>query len=213
MKNPFKLIEKIIEGPDGPTVVFRLSENSDDLEVLEENENSDMNKTFILKPLEGLEWDGNLIPLGCTKKDIKSIFGDPEVSQGSFYYFDNELRFDFNKKGKLEFIEFLGGIDGRLKPMIYDIPAFESDASEVEELLRVKNAGDVDDAEGEYSSSFLNISVGVYRDITPSDVQEMIEEMKADKIPTEGNEDLENDKRRANHWATIGIGVEGYYRK
>ena len=40
----------------------------------------------------------------------------------------------------------------------------------------------------------------------------MIEEMKADGIPTEDNEDLAADIKRANHWATIGIGVAGYYR-
>ena len=41
----------------------------------------------------------------------------------------------------------------------------------------------------------------------------MIEEMKADGIPTEDNEDLAADMRRANNWATIGVGVAGYYRR
>ena len=74
------------------------------------------------------------------------------------------------------------------------------------------NDGEVDDNEQEYSYAFRNISVRIYRKIRPSDVAEMIEEMKADGVATEDNEDLANDMRRANHWATIGIGVAGYYR-
>ena len=64
-----------------------------------------------------------------------------------------------------------------------------------------------------YSCAFLNISVGVYREIVPSDVMEMIEEMKADGIPTENNEDVAEEMRKANHWATIGVGVAGYYQR
>lgn len=60
---------------------------------------------------------------------------------------------------------------------------------------------------------FVNISVGVYRDLRPSDVTEMIEEMKADGISTENNEDVANEMCKADHWSTIGIGTAGYYRK
>ena len=42
---------------------------------------------------------------------------------------------------------------------------------------------------------------------------EMIEEMKADGISVEDNEDVAQDMRRANHWATIGVGVAGYYQR
>ena len=59
----------------------------------------------------------------------------------------------------------------------------------------------------------MDISVGLYREIRPQDVLEMIEEMKAGGIPVEDNEDLEADKRRAEHWATIGFGVAGYYER
>ena len=31
-------------------------------------------------------------------------------------------------------------------------------------------------------------------------------------ISTENNADIAKDMRRANHWATIGIGIAGYYR-
>lgn len=29
----------------------------------------------------------------------------------------------------------------------------------------------------------------------------------------DNNEDVENEMRKANHWATIGIGVAGYYQQ
>ena len=218
MKNIFNLLENLIgqvEGPDGPTTVFGFTK----LDNLQQN-HCETVETFshekneiILKPLEGMEWNGNYVPLGCSKEKVAEVFGKAQVVGNSSYYFQNELRFDFDKKGRLEFIEFLGGMEGLLKPMIYDISAFEHGASEVEQILREKNAGEVDKSEGEYSASFLNISVGVYREIIPSDVLEMEEEMKADGIPTEGNEDLENDRKRANHWGIIGIGTAGYYKK
>ena len=66
---------------------------------------------------------------------------------------------------------------------------------------------------GQITYSFLNISIGVYREIRPLDVMEMIEEMKADGILTEDNEDVIADMRRANHWATIGVGIRGYYQR
>lgn len=68
------------------------------------------------------------------------------------------------------------------------------------------------DPEQGRSISFADISVGVYRELRPVDVLEMIEEMKAAGIPTEGNEDVAADMKRASHWATIGVGVAGYYR-
>lgn len=86
------------------------------------------------------------------------------------------------------------------------------DAETLISLLKQKNDGEIDDTEQGYSYGFLNISIGVYREIRPEDVLEMIEEMKIDGISTENNEDLEADKRRANHWATIGLGVAGYYQ-
>ena len=168
---------------------------------------------IILKPLEGIEWNGNFISLGCSKTEVEGVFGNPQLVGQSYYYFQNELRFDFDKNGKLEFIEFLGGVDGCLNPVIYGISAFVCNASEVEEILTEKNAGEVDDSEGEYSKCFLDISVGVYREITPSDVLEMEQEMEEDGIPTEENEDLEADRRRANHWGTIGMGIAGYYKR
>ena len=61
---------------------------------------------------------------------------------------------------------------------------------------------------GEIKKSILMIPI-----IRPEDVAEMIIEMKQDGIDVLNNEDLENDRKRAMHWATIGIGKPGYYKK
>ena len=81
----------------------------------------------------------------------------------------------------------------------------------IEELTR-RNNGPVDDREQGYSYAFLNISVGVYRSILPKDVRELIAEMEENGIPTLDDPDVERDRRRAEHWETIGIGLSGYYQ-
>lgn len=166
-----------------------------------------------LRPLEGLRLGEQLLPLSASKEQAEALLGPAEVIHGSrWYYAENELRLDFDKTGRLEFIELLGGLEGRLQPTIYGLPAFQTGADEVIEELTRHNNGPVDDSEQGYSYAFLNISVGVYRSILPKDVQEMIAEMEADGIPTLNNPDLERDKRRAAHWETIGIGAAGYYQ-
>lgn len=163
-------------------------------------------------PLDKAVFDGVSVCLGMERTTVENAIGKGKLVGNRYYYYDNELAIDYDKNDKVEFIEFLGGIEGVLQPEIYGVSVFEANADELIELLKQKNNGETDDTEQGYSYSFFNISVGVYREIRPTDVLEMIEEMKADGIPTEDNEDLAADMRRANHWATIGVGVAGYYR-
>ena len=166
-----------------------------------------------LLPLEGLRLGDTLLPLAASKEQAEALLGPTESANNrAWYYAENELRLDFDQSDRLEFIEFLGGLEGRLQPTIYGLPAFQTGAGELIEELTRRNDGPVDDREQGYSYAFLNISVGVYRSILPQDVQEMIAEMEADGIPTLNNPNLELDKRRAEHWETSGIGVAGYYQ-
>ena len=167
--------------------------------------------TFTIKPLEGLQCGEQCIPLGCSKEAVEAVLGQPDIVRDSFYYFCSELRFDFDKNGNAEFIEFSGGIDGQIQPQIYGISAFTAEADELYEILKTHNYGEIKDTENGYSYDFCNISIGVYRESIPEDIEEMIEEMKSDGIDTENNEDLEFEKRKARHWATIGFGRKGYY--
>ncbi len=159
-------------------------------------------------PLEKIVIDGKDICLGMNKSDVITLLGNGEFTHRHYYY-NNELAIDYDKDGKVEFIEFLGGIDGNLQPVIYGKPAFETRADDIVSILTDKNGNEIDDRENGYSYAFLNISVGIYRPITPKGVEEDIEEMKSD-----GEYDAEyaeEEMRKASHWATIGIGVKDYY--
>lgn len=70
-----------------------------------------------------------------------------------------------------------------------------------------------DKHENGHSYQFMNLSIGIYREMTPRDVEEMIAEMKAHGIPTEQNPNLEADKEKALHFATVGADACGYYRR
>lgn len=165
-----------------------------------------------IHPLDKVVIDGVPIYLGMEQAAVETAIGKGQLLGKRYYYFNCDMAIDYYADGKVEFIEFLGGIDGALQPKIYGVSAFDTPAEELIILLKQKNAGEVLDREQGYSFAFLNISVGVYREMRPSDVVKMIEEMKADGIATDNNEDVAKEMRRANHWATIGVGIKGYYQ-
>lgn len=168
---------------------------------------------IVITPLKSVSIGGSEIRLGCTSNELKSALGEPEsLHKNSTYYFGNELRIDFGADGRAEFIEFLGGTDGALQPMIYGVPAFKTGADELYALLAEKNGGEIDDSENGYSCAFLNISVGVYRESIPGNVEEMISEAERDGFPMSA-EDIAAERKKAEFWATIGIGRTGYYGK
>lgn len=163
-------------------------------------------------PLDKVVIDGTSVCLGMEQAAVETLIGKGQCIGNRNYYYNSDMAIDYID-GKVEFIEFLGGIDGSLHPWIYGVSVFDTPADELIEVLQQKNNGEVEDSEQGYSFAFLNISVGVYREVRPSDVEEMIEEMKTDGISAENNEDVANEMRKANHWATIGIGVVCYYQK
>lgn len=163
-------------------------------------------------PLDKVEIDGSVISLGMKKEIVEKTIGTGKLTGERYYYYNSEMAIDYDSDDKVEFIEFLGGVEGSLKPVIFNISAFDINADVLVEILKSNNDGDINDEEQGYSYAFLNISVGIYRESTPTNILEMIEEMKANGVSIEDNEDLEFEKKKAEHWATIGIGVDGYYR-
>lgn len=59
------------------------------------------------------------------------------------------------------------------------------------EVLKEQNHGSNIDNENGYSYFFQNIGIGIYREIIPKKIEEMIEEP-------------------AKYWSSIGTGVSGY---
>lgn len=163
-------------------------------------------------PLEKVMIDGVKISLGEDRSAVENAIGKGQFVRERYYYHKNELAISYDSENKVEFLEILGGIDGLLKPTIYGVPVFDTNANELVELLKQQNNGEVGDSERGYSYQFLNISVGIYRESTPEAVSEMIEEAASYGNPM-ADDEIEYEMKRANHWATIGVGVAGYYRR
>ena len=114
-------------------------------------------------PLEKITIDNKEIMLGMNIDEVQKLIG---ISDRGFsncdgescrhYYFDSELGLDFDESGLLEFIEFLGGIDGNLRPYLYGVSAFETSADELLKMI-MEQDDEVDDSEADYCYCFLNL--------------------------------------------------------
>ena len=55
-------------------------------------------KKIKIIPLVGIEFDDIMIALNSSCEDVKNLLGEPySTRDDSLYYFNNELRFDFEK--------------------------------------------------------------------------------------------------------------------
>lgn len=156
-------------------------------------------------PLKGIKIDDKEINLGCTMDDLKSILGKEEVDENRLYYFESDVAFDFNKKKELEFIEFLGGADSKVEPVIYGLSVFDTQIEELRNVLSIHNGNNIED------DIYYDISIGLYQELTLEDLNDIIEEAKNDGMYEEMKEEIENDLWRANHCTTLGVGFYGYY--
>lgn len=165
---------------------------------------------FTILPLEGIQWDDQNILLGSTKKDIEAKLGQPDIVRNSYYYFNSELRFDFSENNELEFIEFLSGCNGNIQPIIYGVKAFQVSADHLYNVLESNNSGDLVDCENGYSFAFPNIGIGIYRESTPNDVTDLINEMQETGMDTKENPNVAEEQLKASHWATISVAAADY---
>ena len=162
-------------------------------------------------PVDKVLVDGIAVCFGMEQSAVESAIGKGQLIGKRCYYFNNEMAIDYSNN-KVDFIEFLGGVDGRLKPKIYGISVFETQANDLFNVLKKQNNGIIGDNENGYSYQFENISVGVYREAIPKEVEEMIEEAASFGNPMSDDE-IQYEMKRANHWATIGVGIAGYYQR
>ena len=162
-------------------------------------------------PLKKVLIDHVAICFGMEKSSVDAVIGNGQRIGNRCYYFNHEMAIDY-RNNKVEFIEFLGGIDGILKPTIYGLSAFEAQADDLFDVLTKQNNAMVGDHENGYSYQFQNISVAVYREAIPQEVEEMIGEAASFGNPMSDDE-IQHEMKRANHWATIGIGIAGYYQR
>lgn len=162
-------------------------------------------------PLDKIVFDNVSICFGMEKSAVELAIGKGQQVGNRYYYFNNEMAIDY-QENKVDFIEFLGGVDGSLKPIIYGVSAFDINATDLVEVLKANNNGEICDNEKGYSYQFSNISIGLYREAIPNEIVEMIEEAKSFGNPM-SDDDIEYEMKRANYWATIGCGAVGYYQR
>lgn len=163
-------------------------------------------------PLQHVLFDSISLRFGQSRGEVEALMGPGEAVGHRYYYFDSQLALDYDAQDRLEFVEFLAGAEGTLRPRIGGVSVFDHDADALTDLLAQQNGGPADDPETGHCLTFHRLSIGLYRDITPADVAEMIAEMQADGLPTDHNPDLDADIRRARQWSTVGAGRSGYYR-
>lgn len=173
-----------------------------------------MTKIEIL-PLEGIEIEHiGKLALGQSKSDIEKLLGQPSENANlkQLFYDNYEFRVDLDKNGNAEFIEFIyGPFPEKSQLSIYGVDPFLIGADKLIQILTKKNNGQVDDSEADFSFSFLNISVGVWRAMTTKDVEESIAEMKENGEYEENKDWIEEDLAKAKNFWTIGIGTKNYY--
>lgn len=166
-----------------------------------------------LFPLEKAVINGHDISFGMDKSAVEEILGIGDQADHKSYYFDSNLCIEYDLNAQVSFIEVsCGDPEGMVMPVIYGEDVARSDAEHIFQILNEKNDGEIDDSENGYSYTFYNLSVGVYRELTPNAYIELVDEMKANGVPVADNPDLQSDFWNAHHWATIGIGVSNYYR-
>ena len=185
------------------------------------NETEQARKSYLVKdnkhmkveiyPLDKVVFDNISIGFGMEKSAVELELGKGQPVGNKYYYFNNEMAIEYIEN-KVVFVEFLGGVNGKLRPVIYGVSAFDMDASELVEILKSNNGGKISDNEGGYSYQFPNIGIGVYREAIPNEITEMIETAKCFGNPM-SNDEIQYEMKRANHWATIGCGSVGYYQR
>ena len=170
-----------------------------------------MKKQMTLIPLKGIEVNGAPISFGMSRSETERILGPADREhKNRRYYLGGELALDFDGANGIEFIEFLGGSEGALSPELYGLPVFDTDAGELLALLEEKG-GESDDLDGGYTVTVPALSVGLYREIAPADVEELVRAMAKMDVTTLSHVNLADEQRRAARWETVGIGKEHYY--
>ncbi|RDU25193.1 hypothetical protein [Anaerosacchariphilus polymeriproducens] len=160
-------------------------------------------------PLEGIKIDNKTIRFGATKEEVIKALGIPDdILDGMLYYDNIGLRIELDKNMKVSFAESWNEENIKLK--LYNINPLEIECETVLKLLEEKNKGKIE-YEGGYNYYFLNLSLGIGRELTTSDVLDMIKEAKAENVYEEMKEQLLSDLKKSKYFESIGLGTKGYY--
>ena len=172
-----------------------------------------------IKPLKGISIEGvGEVFLGQSRQDVEKLLGRPPkpystYSNSSALYNDYEFRLDFDAFEKVEFIEFIyGPFPEKTELSIFGVNPFTIGAERLVEILSENNNAEVDLSEAEFSYTFLNNSVGIWRQYTQKVVEEAIAERKLSGKYEFNKSSIEDDLENSRNFWTIGIGAADYYR-
>lgn len=163
-----------------------------------------------LYPKEKVTFDGRALSFGMSREDAEVLLGTGVPVGDRVYYFQNEVAVSYGVNG-VEFVEFLGGLDGCLKLSVYGASVFETEAEALVALLREKNGAAKERTENGFGYTFYGLGVGLYREAIPEDVEEMIREAASFGNPM-SDEEIAYEMAKANRFATIGIAAPEYYK-
>lgn len=106
------------------------------------------------------------------------------------------MRIDYNQNERIEFIEFLfGPWPEKCEVTIYDINPFAIEDKELIQLLSFKGNEKVDQSEAPWCFIFPDISVGIWREADPNEIDKNW---------------IDEELKKAKYFWTIGIGHENY---
>ena len=103
--------------------------------------------TITIHPLEQVLLDGVPIRFGMKRAEVEAALGAGQAIGARHYYQNSELAIDYDRDDRVEFVEFLAGAEGALRPVLYGVSAFDTDADVLADLLLEHSGGEVIDEE------------------------------------------------------------------
>ncbi|MBP3610811.1 MAG: hypothetical protein J6J42_10820 [Lachnospiraceae bacterium] len=168
-----------------------------------------MREQVIVTPLEGVSWKAGEIRLGIPEYELCNMHVNHEKHGNSYYYDSRNLRVDIDEKHQVEFIELSRDSDGMLQTVLCNVPVFENEVDEV--LRQLEKYGLVEERENGHLYVLTELDAALWRERTEADVDEFIEDMRADGIAVENNPDVEAEWKLAKYFQTVSIGRKGYF--
>lgn len=166
-----------------------------------------------LIPLIGIIIDKiKIIELGTNKDDVIKILGKPDnIDNNSLFYFKIGLKIELDKNMKVVFLECFNDNEEDIEVRLYNVNPFKTEDETLLKILEEKNKGQIEH-ERQYNYYFLNLSLGIGRELSTSDALDMIKQAKDENIYEEMQEQLESDLKKSKYFDSIGIGIKNCYQ-
>lgn len=158
---------------------------------------------IIIKPHKGILVEEKIIALGETIEQAIGILGQGERFDNTYYFENGDIAI-FVENELINYIELRRSDDPNMHVAFDELDMFRIEKKKVLQQLASKNL-ELPIDEDEYAKNFKNLGLNIYTSISEKEVEEMIEEAKADGVYEEMLEDIQRDMERAKYVETVGI--------